>query len=100
MEENLDVLCEIASEAALLNYKQFLFTGRTLDKLKDRLENFYEDFIQMFDYVKVGSFQSTCQHKDFFFGSSNQELLRSDGENLNKFYYIENGVVFGNIKNL
>jgi len=89
MEENLDDLIEIAGEAALMGYKQFLFTGRTYEELINICD--VDELYQLFDYIKVGPYLDTCNTRvlniPYFFGSINQSLLRTNGEDGYEIFY-------------
>ena len=100
MEENIDDLMEIATEAAVLGYKQFLFTGRTHEQLQDRFPEYYDEMLKVFDYIKTGPFlHHHKEEESYHFASTNQEVLESDGEELHKFYYYdeESRTIFGNL---
>lgn len=86
--DSIESVLHIAKISKSLNYYQFLFTGYTLEQIRELLNDQQrKQLAHYIDYVKVGMYdcsqKRSCseQGKDYFFETLNQAVAKSNKEN-------------------
>ena len=91
--DSLDDILVISEYAKSLHYKVFVYTGYTIDKVKEIAGEDFALFSKNIDYIKVGDYREELKDSEsqYFFASTNQEVMNKNPETCSwqKYYYFD-----------